>query len=228
MTDRAAAAAAGLLATLTSSALAALLATMPPLPQGRSLAAIDRWWVEVGTGPAAMTLVQLTAVGFAAWITLGALVDLAARLHPNAVVLGLRRCLWPSLLRRLVGSIVVLTSAWPAAHAGAGDPAPVPDDLVLVDIGSVPPTTGDISPAGTTLRLSDVGEVAGPAPLDSWTVQRGDHLWHIARETVADRGGDGSEAEVAAYWRRLLAANRDVVGADPDLIHPGQVVRLPD
>ena len=56
---------------------------------------------------------------------------------------------------------------------------------------------------------------------------RGDHLWSIAAETVADRGGDGRESTITAYWLELIEYNRDVVGDDPDLIHPGQVIRLP-
>jgi nucleoid-associated protein YgaU len=28
-------------------------------------------------------------------------------------------------------------------------------------------------------------------------------------------------------WRAIWTANRDVVGLDPDLIHPGQALRLP-
>jgi nucleoid-associated protein YgaU len=31
----------------------------------------------------------------------------------------------------------------------------------------------------------------------------------------------------AQQWRRIYEANREVVGGNPDLIHPGQVLKLP-
>ena len=55
-------------------------------------------------------------------------------------------------------------------------------------------------------------------------VRRGDTLWSIAARQL---GADASEAEVAAAWP-LFAANRAVVGADPDLLLPGQVLRAPE
>ena len=55
----------------------------------------------------------------------------------------------------------------------------------------------------------------------------GDNLWSIATAVVADAiGRPASTTEVADYWRGLIAANHDHV-ADPDLIHPGQVLALP-
>ena len=56
-------------------------------------------------------------------------------------------------------------------------------------------------------------------------VRRGDTLWSIAARQL---GADASEAEVAAAWPRWFAANRAVVGADPDLLLPGQVLRAPE
>lgn len=46
------------------------------------------------------------------------------------------------------------------------------------------------------------------------TVRPGDSLWSIA-------------AEHGCTWTALYAANRAVVGTDPDLIRPGAVLRLP-
>lgn len=68
---------------------------------------------------------------------------------------------------------------------------------------------------------------ADPGP-ETWVVEAGDHLWAIAAETVADRTGHTDEETVGAYWQRLIEANRHVVGDDPDLIHPGQVIELPE
>ena len=40
-------------------------------------------------------------------------------------------------------------------------------------------------------------------------------------------GPDASDAEVAAEWPRWHEANRDVIGHDPDLLLPGQVLQAP-
>jgi len=48
------------------------------------------------------------------------------------------------------------------------------------------------------------------------TVRRGDTLWALARRTYG--GG--------RFWPTIFAANRDIIG-DPNLIFPGQVLKLP-
>lgn len=55
-------------------------------------------------------------------------------------------------------------------------------------------------------------------------VRRGDSLWDIAARHL---GPTASAEAVAAEWPRWYAANRDVIGPDPDLIHPGQRLRPP-
>ena len=56
------------------------------------------------------------------------------------------------------------------------------------------------------------------------TVRRGDTLWDLAARGL---GPAASDAEIAAEWPRWYAANRDVVGADPDLLLPGQQLLAP-
>ncbi len=51
----------------------------------------------------------------------------------------------------------------------------------------------------------------------TYTVARGDSLSQIATRELGD----------ANRWRELYEANRDVVGPNPNLIHPGQVLKLP-
>ncbi len=62
-----------------------------------------------------------------------------------------------------------------------------------------------------------------PAP-HGVVVHRGDTLWAIA---ARDLGPDATDAEVAAHWPRWYAANRAVIGPDPDLVLPGQVLVRP-
>lgn len=50
-----------------------------------------------------------------------------------------------------------------------------------------------------------------------YTIEKGDSLWKIAQQHY----GDGNK------WQRLFEANREVI-KDPDLIYPGQQIRVPD
>jgi nucleoid-associated protein YgaU len=55
-------------------------------------------------------------------------------------------------------------------------------------------------------------------PERTYTVRPGDSLWKIAKRQY----GDGND------WSRLYEANRETIGANPDLIHPGQVLVIPE
>ena len=55
-------------------------------------------------------------------------------------------------------------------------------------------------------------------------MRRGDTLWSIAARHL---GPNPSDAEIAQAWPAWHDANREVVGSDPDLLLPGQVLRSP-
>jgi hypothetical protein len=65
---------------------------------------------------------------------------------------------------------------------------------------------------------------AAPASAADVVVHRGDTLWDIARR---DLGADATDAEVAHAWPAWHEANLAVIGDDPDLLLPGQVLRRP-
>lgn len=78
---------------------------------------------------------------------------------------------------------------------------------------------GAIRPPFETAPAPAPAEPA-PAPASaerSHTVVEGDTLWDIA----------GAELGDATRWPEIYELNRDTIGADPDLILPGQVLRLP-
>ncbi|MGI8621584.1 MAG: LysM peptidoglycan-binding domain-containing protein [Actinomycetota bacterium] len=51
----------------------------------------------------------------------------------------------------------------------------------------------------------------------------GDSLW-----TIASRVLDTDDLRlIARYWPRIHRANRDLIGATPNLIRPGWVLELP-
>lgn len=55
-------------------------------------------------------------------------------------------------------------------------------------------------------------------------VRRGDSLWLIAERGL---GAGATDAAIAREWPRWFDANRDVIGADPSLIRPGQRLLAP-
>ena len=122
--------------------------------------------------------------------------------------------LTPAFLRRLVVGVcgVALTTGLAAAPASA-DP----------ESARVTP-----SPASRLRGLVVPDRVAGAGgvrtPAGTVTVVSGDSLWSIAARHLPD----GAPArDVTAAWRALWRANAEVVGDDPDLIHPGTILRLP-
>ncbi|RZT28072.1 LysM domain-containing protein [Kribbella sp. VKM Ac-2569] len=55
-------------------------------------------------------------------------------------------------------------------------------------------------------------------------VRKGDSLWSIAAREL---GPSATADAIAARWPDWYATNRHVIGNDPDLILPGQVLRIP-
>jgi hypothetical protein len=119
-------------------------------------------------------------------------------------------------------------------------PTPViaPSPARVVRVPRTPPPAATPSPAATSSgprramldprlftgpgRLPDYDEADRPVARDDAhivVVRRGDTLWSIARRHLGRAAGD---AAVDREWRRWYAANRAVIGADPDLILPGQ------
>jgi hypothetical protein len=112
----------------------------------------------------------------------------------------------------------------PGATTSPGVPGPIP---ASADPPAVP-TPGWV-PAAPTVRRQPSTDLLSRAPRaaapeDEVVVHRGDSLWSIAARRL---GPGASDAEVAAAWPRWYAANRAVIGPDPDLVLPGQRLRVP-
>lgn len=95
----------------------------------------------------------------------------------------------------------------------------------------VPPPVDPYTFAARQLRPLDPGQpplqvpAQGPAAgTPEVTVRAGDSLWSIC---AAELGPLASDVDIALAWPRLYQANRDVIGGDPGLLLPGQVLRLP-
>ena len=58
-------------------------------------------------------------------------------------------------------------------------------------------------------------------------IVRGDCLWRIAEAALPAGNGHPTDAEVARAVRAWWSANAAVIGSDPDLVRPGQVLHAP-
>ena len=81
-----------------------------------------------------------------------------------------------------------------------------------VDISS----NGEKLKASTTLQREAVNSPA-PAVAQIYTVVKGDCLWNIAKRFY----GNGSK------YTLIYNANKNVIGGNPNLIYPGQVLTIP-
>jgi hypothetical protein len=162
-----------------------------------------------GAGTSPQALVAACATGLAlslAWLWLVTSVTVA-EVAAGAVPRG------GGATRRLVllacGVAVVAGTALPAQASG-GDGVEVLVGLPLPERAVTPAAPGRS------------GAPATAPTARSYVVRSGDSLWSIARAHPA------AGTDVETRWRAIWRHNRDVVGNDPDLIHPGQSLRLPD
>jgi len=75
----------------------------------------------------------------------------------------------------------------------------------------------DFSNVKSGSTSSAVPKSEAPTVAKTYTVQKGDSLSKIAKRTYGDAG----------KWRAIFDANRDQI-ENADLIHPGQVLKLPE
>ena len=93
---------------------------------------------------------------------------------------------------------------WPADPGAAAAPVPGTDAVPALPDWPAPPAAGD------------------------HVVVRGDCLWDIAAAHLSDQlGRTASAAETARATSAWWAANAAVIGPDPDVLLPGQVLRPP-
>ena len=149
----------------------------------------------------------------------------------------------------LLVQVALATPGAPPGHRSSGPYEAVAASLA-VSRSDGPAATGDLAlPSREAARLrrpADKKEPVGArptlrrsaAPLPPWlgggpstaapghraeaggyTVESGDTLWVIAAAHLEPESR--SAATINRYWQQVYRANRSVVGADPDVIHPG-------
>lgn len=102
---------------------------------------------------------------------------------------------------------------------------PVPGWSATAPVPGWTPVTTVPEPARRAVaEVGLVSTAAASAPAEEVVVHRGDTLWGIAARHL---GAQATDQDVADAWPRWYAANRDVIGPDPDLIVPGQRLVVP-
>ena len=125
------------------------------------------------------------------------------------------------------------TAAWTLAAVPSPPRTPPPDVLAVPVPAPEPGTPAVAQPQWQPLSpVVDPGPLAGPRLRDPQpggqspevTVRPGDSLWSLSSARL---GPYASDVDVALDWPRIYQANRDAIGANPNLLRPGQVLRLP-
>lgn len=199
------AAAAWVLADLTGPTLAA--ATSPH-------AGLDALLAGAAAVAAWLVVARLAAAGAAT--ALAALPGAAGRCAAVAAA-ALTPALLRGVLRLALGAAVAGSPALAApaswADPSGGDGLPVLDRVAAVE-----------TPGGSTGDRAAAPPDSAPGPV-TVVVRPGDCLWRIAARALP---AGHTAADVARSWPRWYAANRAVIGPDPDLIRPGQRLQAPD
>lgn len=211
----------------------ALTAVRDPGP-----AAADALVALLAAGAAWLVLSWLTAVTLLALVS-AAVGGLGSRAHAASLALA------PAFARRAVAAVLGMAVAGvpiagglpagaderPATVATAGTATGLDLDrpaATAPPAGWTPdrPATTHRRDASTetAIRLVSSPPHAEHGVADEVVVRRGDTLWDIATRHL---GPDSGAAEVAAEWPRWYAANRGVIGEDPDLLLPGQRLVAP-
>jgi LysM repeat protein len=136
--------------------------------------------------------------------------------HRTGIPSSVRRAVLVACGLGLAGGIGGAAYAEPPDRAGA---AGVRAESVLAGLQLPDRTT--TTRRGVPPATQAVEDSAEPRTI---VVVAGDTLWDLA---AAELPPGADAARVAAHWRAIHNANRAVIGPDPDLIRPGQRLRLP-
>jgi len=99
----------------------------------------------------------------------------------------------------------------------------MPDDKPRPNFSNVRSGESSTAPAAPSPPSTPASTAAAPTATPSaaaprtYTVVAGDNLSKIAKHFYGD----------ANKWKRIFEANRDTI-KNPDVIHPGQVLKIPD
>ena len=195
-------------------------------------------WVGLGTALSALSALP-GALGQASTL-------LAARIAPTAVRKVVAFVLGTALSAALVPGTAVARTGHEAPRAAVVASAQYAAGALGSAVDSAPSASfslvSDAVHTSNTIHAIHARNETDRAPAPSWSperstpsansedrvvelvVHRGDSLWSIAARHL---GPAATTSQIDAEWHRWFAANRLVIGNDPNAIRPGQVLSSP-
>jgi len=119
--------------------------------------------------------------------------------------------------------VEVSASAPPAAAAPVQKPA-VPAALAAPTAPKAEPVTPPVVELHAESSAPALPHNPPPAQEGVHIVSRGESLWRITADLL---GPHATTEEIASTWPLIYEANREVIGDNPSLIHPGQRLAIP-
>ncbi len=230
--------------TAAMTAAAAGLSAVTPELAGVADAGLDLQRAVDTAGPETVLLAGVAALAWAVWLwgALGLTLTAFSALPGAAGTLAraLTRCVLPADARRaaalalgvglvtggpLLAGCTPASGALPRAVAVVSAEVPVPSaPEPVADWPAMPsPEPGPGRPTSAPVVPDWPAPAAG-----EHVVLRGECLWDVATGDLARRTGrTPTDGEVAAAVDAWWQANAAVIGPDPDLLLPGQVLRPP-
>jgi len=211
----------------------------------------DAWTAIAAAGPAGpadgmLLMVALAGALLSLWLGLGMTLSALSELPgaPGQLCRRLAGRIAPVAVRKVVAFVLgtTLTAALIPGTAVADDRDDSPRPVVVAAGPYEVRAAGAVvvaAPEASFRLVNDPPQVmdrVDAAPSATWSqsrneipagevvVLRGDTLWSIAARHL---GPAATATEITVEWHRWLTTNRDVIGADGDLILPGQQLRAP-
>jgi resuscitation-promoting factor RpfA len=150
--------------------------------------------------------------------------EAALRLYPR-----IARSVLRAAVAGTVGAGATVLGGTAAAHAARPPHPPVPP-VVAPATPPAEPLDWPVTPIrtlGAGLPGADLSasHTAAGRGRTAWVVVRpGDCLWNLAARSL---GQAATRDAIAASWPRWWAANRAVIGDDPNILRPGVRLRVP-
>ena len=174
-----------------------------------------------GADPFAPLVACLARVAWAlaAWLLLAAALTGGSRWggRGGTACRAVLRRVAPAALRR---ALALALGAGVVRGAGGVASAASPVPVVARATAATDLTGPSLDWPGTP---ADPLPVTGPGDR-AVVVRPGDTLWDLAERSLP---AGATAAQVAARWPVWWSANREVIGDDPDLLHPGQALQAP-
>jgi resuscitation-promoting factor RpfA len=220
---------------LVAADLAVLVLFVPDGPAlAHHLATADAWVAAVGADTAATSIAGAALWLCAVWLGLAlALIALAsAPGWLGATGRRLTHLVVPVAAVRAIAGIAGLSISFAAIAPAAALAQPTPPGPSASSAPAWPTSPTPPTPAGTIRTLPSVPSWPISAPLPrpgspaaGHRVAPGDCLWDLAADQL---GPAARPDQITAQTQAWYAANRTVIGPDPALLHPGQLLVEPE